>query len=283
MPSVGGLSAMSAVRTFEAHQRAVARTMERLATGKQINRAADDPAGMAAATSLGARRATLEEVIGKSEQNQFLLSAVDGGLAAVGDLLLELNGLVTTAANKGGLSDAEKEGLQTEAESILQAIDHVLNTTTFGGRKVLAETMLLETGDTVHVLPALSLASLGLGRSTAPTPPAEGPPAAPARPAIDLASGNLEAIQKKVRGAVDQVAGVRARVGALAKFALGPAADLARTELENTLAAESKIVDADLAAETAELARSQTLAQASLAVIQIAQNQAQSVLNLIRV
>lgn len=62
-----------------------------------------------------------------------------------------------------------------------------------------------------------------------------------------------------------------------------PAADLDRTELENTLAAESEIVDADFAAETVELVCSRTLGEASSAVIQIAQTQAQRVLGLSRV
>lgn len=78
MTSIGGLSTMTALRTFEAHQRAIARTMERLATGKRLNRASDDPAGMSAATGLSARRATLEEVIKSAERNHFLLSAADG-------------------------------------------------------------------------------------------------------------------------------------------------------------------------------------------------------------
>lgn len=201
----------------------------------------------------------------------------------MGDLLTELSGLVTSAANTGGLSDAEKEALQTEADSILQAIDYVVNTTTFNDKKILAETTVLEIGDAVHTIPRLNLQALGVG---VPAPDAEaGDPDAPAerRPrALDLINGDLEQIQKTVRAASEHVTRLRAQIGALDKYALGPSADIARVELENTLAAESEIVDADFAAETAELVRSQTLAQASHAVIQIAQSQTTSVLSLIR-
>ena len=92
----------------------------------------------------------------------------------------------------------------------------------------------------------------------------------------------MEAAQQAVKAAQDPVGRMRASIGSLQKYTLGAQTDAAQIELENTIAAESKIVDADIAQEAADLIRTQTLAEASLAILKIAQQNERSVLDLIR-
>ncbi len=270
MPGLGAISALTALRTHGAHQKAMARTMERLATGRQLNRASDNPAGMAAANNLAARRATLEEVVKQAEVGRALLDTAEGALGQVSDLLIELGSLAVASANDAGLTPAEREANQDQADSILQSIDSILKNTTFNRRHIFVDGAGFSSGDTYISVPTLSPGSLGLEKLAAGGE-------------LNLESGDLEAAQKAIKSAQETVGGVRASIGSLHKHTLGAQVDVAQIELENTVAAESHIVDADLAKETADLIRTQTLAEASLAVLKIAQQSERSVLDLIRV
>ncbi|MDQ7013817.1 MAG: flagellin [Planctomycetota bacterium] len=105
----------------------------------------------------------------------------------------------------------------------------------------------------------------------------------------DLASGKSYNIadsdgtqaQKIVTEAIGQVSSLRGRLGAFQKNVIGATIRSLGIALENTAAAESVIRDADFAAETAALTRSQILSQASTNVLSIANNQPQAALQLL--
>lgn len=302
MPRVGpsNSSTLVAMNNLARNQRAMATAMERLATGKRINRTSDDPAGAAAAAGLARRRITLEEVVKQAEYGQHMLNAADGALGQVQDLLLGLQGLVVQTAQTGGRSPAEREASQAEASSILQAIDYLVANTTFGGKKILSEAIGFMSGDTWIAVPTLAGVQLGTVYQTVDTPPPPRepgqPPAPPPRPAtitlgiedigdgggLNLIDGDHELAQRSVENAIKQVATMRAQIGTLSRYTLGAKTNVDRAELESTAAAESKIMDADFAVEVSNLVRAQTLAQASLTVIQMTQRNEQNALALLR-
>lgn len=99
---------------------------------------------------------------------------------------------------------------------------------------------------------------------------------------FNLADGDgVTTAQKIVSEAIDQVSSLRGRLGAFQKNTVGATVRNLAITLENTQAAESVIRDTDFAAETAELTRGQILVAAATNVLSLANNQPQSVLQLL--
>jgi flagellin len=130
------LAGLVGLRQYELQTQAVNRSMERSATGKRINRAKDDPAGLIAADSFAARSGAIRKQVQRLEFDSHRLAAQEGAYSVINDLLIDLGTLVVNAANTGALSDEEHAGLQVETDSIVEGIDHILQTTTFNGQKV---------------------------------------------------------------------------------------------------------------------------------------------------
>ncbi len=238
-------SGFSAVRSASDARRAMERSLERLATGKRINRASDDPAGMVAVNGLAAQRKTLTERIKTFELNALSVGARDGALAAVGDLVAQLDGYVVSAANRGGMGAAELDAMQLDVDSIVKAIDHLSYTEKYGQDLILrgwnAASLGVSTdknGDRV------SLASLLKGGK------------------LDLASGDLETAQRVVRDSLSSIATSRAKAGSDVKSVDSQIRSL-QEELINTTDAQSRIEDADYASEVSELVRRQVMTSAA--------------------
>jgi len=99
--------------------------------------------------------------------------------------------------------------------------------------------------------------------------------------ANDLSSKNFTKAQRIVRGAINQVATLRGRLGGFQKDTLSSTINSLQVARENITAAESAIRDADFAAETSSLTRAQILVNSSTAILQIANSQPQNALALL--
>jgi len=97
----------------------------------------------------------------------------------------------------------------------------------------------------------------------------------------DLASKDFTSAQRIVRAAIDQIAGLRGRLGGFQKDTLATTINSLGVALENVTAAESAIRDADFAKETADLTRSQIMVAASTSVLRLANATPQNVLSLL--
>ncbi len=111
--------------------------LERLSTGLRINRGKDDPAGLIASETLRSEIRAIGQSIGNSERALNVISTAEGALNEVSSLLLDLRALVLSSANEGALTTEEVVANQLEIDSLLQSIDRVANTTSFGGKKLL--------------------------------------------------------------------------------------------------------------------------------------------------
>ncbi|GDY00399.1 hypothetical protein LBMAG48_28020 [Phycisphaerae bacterium] len=99
--------------------------------------------------------------------------------------------------------------------------------------------------------------------------------------ANNVVDGDLNDAQKVIGEAIKQVSGLRGRIGAFQKNTVGATIRSLGVNIENTAAAQSVIRDADFAAETANLTRSQILASASTNILGLANSQPQSALQLL--
>lgn len=111
--------------------------LERLSTGLRINRGKDDPAGLIASETLRSEIRAISQSITNSERALNVISTAEGALNEVSALLLDLRALVLSSANSGALTDEETVANQLEIDSLLQSIDRVANTTSFGGKKLI--------------------------------------------------------------------------------------------------------------------------------------------------
>lgn len=131
------VQSLLAQRVLGMNNKNLSQSLERLSTGTRINRGKDDPAGLIASENLRAEATALTSAIGNAERADQVVNIAEGGLQEVSNLLNELQGLLTTTANKAGLGEQEKQANQQQVDSILQTIDRIASATSFQGTKLL--------------------------------------------------------------------------------------------------------------------------------------------------
>ncbi len=127
--------------------------LQRLSTGLQINRGADNPAGLIVSERLRAEISGLNQAVSNSERASSVISTAEGALAEVSDLLNSIKGLVVEAANTGAVGDEERAANQLQIDSAIESITRISNSTSFGGLKLL-------NGELDYVLSGLSSAAI---------------------------------------------------------------------------------------------------------------------------
>lgn len=251
----------------------VQQAAERLATGKRINRASDDPAGLIAADRLAAERSSLGGKISSSERELHMLGAREGALSVIEDLFHELDGLAHEAANSGALGAEERRGMQIQAEAIYKTIDHLIETASFNGKRVLADSTMVTVGSRTQVQGGLKVGDLGA--VTRETVNADGETETTRYSLKDLFDGlNLE--DGDVEKAAESIGGAREAITRL-RAVNGTQIQSVETDvrvwgnrLDSLAEAESRIRDADYAKETAELIRGQMLTEAAITMMKFA-------------
>ncbi len=131
------VTAMTSTRILNQNNHSLNVSLERLSTGLKINRGSDDPAGLIASENLSKQIKGTETGIKNAERANTIIATADGALGEISEMLTELQGLLGEVANKGGMSQEEIEANQLQADSILNTIDRIANSTEFEGIKLL--------------------------------------------------------------------------------------------------------------------------------------------------
>lgn len=109
--------------------------LARLSTGKRINSAADDPAGLIASKTLESEMASIESALSNNQRTKSVLDVADGALTEISSLLSDIEEL-TIASTGDTLSTAEKAANQAQIDSAISSIDRIINSAEFNGRKI---------------------------------------------------------------------------------------------------------------------------------------------------
>lgn len=234
--------------------------LEHLATGKRINRAADDPSGALAVADMKVQETKLRSHLDGIERESAFLGAKEGAHSVVADLLLELQGHVVAAANKDVMSEEELQARQEDVDSILDTINFLADTAEFKDTFLLEGSHAHQLGETFTSVTGADGDKEMVTRTLADLK---------AGGALDLLHGDMELAQKSVKSAISSVSGVRAGIGIRMKD-LDSERRLSLSELEGLVSARSQIEDADFGQETANLVRAQVLEQAALFTTQLA-------------
>ncbi len=269
-------STLSALRHSQQNQRNQQNTMEKLSSGKRINRAADDAAALAIAQQMGEALKGLEQGMENVYDGISLTQVADGALSQASDNLLRMRELGMTAAN-GTLSTEQRDVIQAEFNSLKTEITRISDSTEFNGHKLLdgsAGSMDIATGtssggspDTLSLDLSTSMDATSLGLDSASVSGSDG---SAARSSMDDLDAALAMISSK-----------RAEIGSFANR-LGSTQHSLAIAVENTYAAQSRIQDTDYAAETSRLTSQQILGQMNQAVRIQSQGLAGTALNLLK-
>ncbi len=134
-----------------------AKTMARIATGKRINRASDDPAGMTALNSLNSSLAAVNAALDNNNRSRDMLNVADGALTEISSLVSQVQDLVQKG-NAAGVSTSEKAAYQAQIDESIDAIDRLVSATTFNGKALFnGENRILATTNSTASIKNLTL------------------------------------------------------------------------------------------------------------------------------
>ncbi|MFM5950258.1 MAG: flagellin [Novosphingobium sp.] len=268
------ISAIRAANASNSANKMLGSAMERLSTGKRLNSAKDDAAGMAIATSMTAQVRGMNQAIRNSNDGIALAQTAEGSLTEVTNMLQRVRELAVQSASGTYQDTTDRAYMQTEVDELTAQIDQVITNSKFNGVAMFdgsTATVTVQTGangaDTVD----LTMADL--------TTLAASGGAAGSYDVSTAASANT--LLGTLDTELDSISSARASLGA-GQNRLESVVNNLTSNATNLSDARSRIEDADYSAETTAMAKAQILSQASTAMIAQANQSQQNVLSLLR-
>lgn len=274
--NIAGLNAMNALNNVNAQ---LSIHQMRLATGKRINEAADDPAGMTIAVKFRARSEGLGQALANIGDAKNLMAVAEGGLQKINDILVKMKTKATQAASDT-LGDSERDAIDSQLDDWVAEINDIVATTKWNGMKLLdglasfsGATVNFQVGcdtDSGNVITlngtnfgAISSTDLGID-------------------ALDVSSSTAaQAAIDSLNAAIDTVSARLQTVGTVVSRLTfrEETVTIAQTNVE---AAYNRIMNADMAYEQLEATKLQILQQTALAMLAQANTSPQNILSLFR-
>jgi flagellin len=256
---------LNAQRNLTMSQSSLATSMERLSSGLRVNSAKDDAAGLAIATRQNAQIRGINVAIRNANDGISLAQTAEGALATITDALQRMRELAVQAQN-GSNGTGDRANLNTEYQQLSAEITRIAAQTKFNGTAIVGASA----GAQVFQVGPNGGDTLTITTTTVTTV------------AGDLTtSTNASTAVGAIDTALDTINTSRASYGA-AMSRFGMAIQNLQITGENMSAARGRIMDADFAAETANLSRAQILQQAGSAMVAQANQLPNQVLALLR-
>ena len=259
------VNSLNAQRNLSQSQGSLATSMQRLSSGLRVNSAKDDAAGLAIADRMNAQIRGINVAIRNANDGISLAQTAEGALSTVTDVLQRMRELAVQAQN-GSNGTSDRANLDTEYQQLSAEITRISEQTKFNGTAIVGS----GSGAQTFQVGANNGDTLTITTSTVTTV------------AGDLTtSGNASTALADIDTKLDTITTDRATYGAMMNRFQFAISNLQVTG-ENQSAARGRIMDADFAAETANLARSQILQQAGTAMVAQANQLPQQVLQLLK-
>ena len=267
------ISAIKASNASTSANKALGTAMERLSTGKRINGAKDDAAGLAIATTMTSQVRGMSQGIRNANDGISLAQTAEGALSEVSNMLQRVRELSVQSAS-GTYQSSDRTYMQSEVTALTNQIDDVLTNTKFNGNALFSKTagtdktFDIQVGsDSGNTVTLTSKAISGTNISATALDVTDATKAATTINNVDLALADVNAS--------------RAGLGA-GQNRLESAVNNLTSNVTNLSDARSRIEDADYSSETTAMAKAQILSQASTAMIAQANQSQQNVLSLLR-
>jgi flagellin len=276
MPVIStNIAANSAVRYLNMNSAEQTSSLSKLASGSRITQASDDAAGLAISTRISSDVTALTQAATNASHGISVLQTADGGASNISDILQRMKSLASQASS-GTVTDTERAYINAEFSQLIEEIDGIATGTRYNGESLLdgSSSQYNATGISVMVgssaadtitlaLTSLDAASLGVNALT-----------------VDSQT-NADAALAALDTAIDAVSQARADIGAL-ESRFGFRSEQIATSIENLTAANSAIIDTDVAAESSRLASAKVKTQAAVAAAAQASQMPQDLLKLLQ-
>jgi flagellin len=250
-------------------------SIEHLASGSRINKAADDAAGLAISEKMRGQIKSIRQDVKNANDGISMIQTAEGGVNEIGNILVRFRELAIQSSSDT-LGDIERGFINKEVQQLKQEVTRIAASTEFNGRKLLSgegDTLGIQVGirnneeqDRLNFDPQkinVSLDHIGLTSLDVSD--------------RDSARGSLDQIDTAVNTLVEN----RSELGALQNRLQSTINNLNVYD-ENLSTAKSRIRDTDMASETAELSKSNILTQAGISVLSQANSNSMSALKLLQ-
>ena len=272
------------------NERAMSQTMERLSTGSRINSASDDAAGLAISSKMTSQVNGLNMAVRNANDGISMIQTADGALVEMTGMLQRMRELSVQSGSDTNTS-TDRAALDLEFEALKAEIERIAENTQFNNTNLLNSSLsaVFQVGANASQTITVVIEDFNILNSDATSGVFEGlnQSALGGTTARDLTAlgvdtrANATTAIADLDFAIEHVNTQRATLGA-AINRLEYAADNLANVSQNASASRSRILDADYASETTELARTQIIQQAGTAMLSQANQQAQSVLALLK-
>ena len=271
MPSVinTNVSAIRAQQALGVNNRSMTNAMQQLSTGKRINSAADDAAGLGLAESMTSQIRGLNTAVRNVNDAVNMLQTAEGAMVEQTNMLQRMRELAVQSAS-GTYSTTQRSYLTTEFNALVTQIGSISSQSTWNGTTLLSTATTFSfqagqaSGQTISVVVgAMTTSGLGISTSSVTT--------------TDLASAAISLLDT----AINSVNSQRATIGASINQ-MTYAADNLSNIAANASASRSTVLDTDYATASTQLAKGQIIQQAATAMLAQANQQPQSVLALLK-
>jgi len=267
--------AIAAQRNLEQTEKRMQSVVQRLSSGSRIVKASDDPAGLSISDGLNAQVRSLGQAIRNAQDGVSLVQVYEGGTNEISNMLVRMRELAMQSATDT-VGDKERSMIDNEVQQIKMEIDRIAKTTKYASRELLAgdrivldfqvgtenqdgvDRITFDPGDTNLTASGISVDGIQVSDK----------------------EGAQEALSS-VDEALSKVNDIRSRIGSV-QGRLNSTQIAQSIFQENLSAARSRIKDADMAQESANLARESILRQAGVAVLAQANETPKLALNLLR-
>jgi len=268
------VAALNAQKNLGGTQRLMNNSMARLSSGMRINQAADDAAGLAISENLRAQIRGMRQANRNANDGISLVQVAEGSLNEVSNMLIRLRELGVQAASDT-IGNTERKFLDVEYQQLKSEIQRVTESTNFNGYDLLNGTG--------------GIIDIQVGTHNDPFKDRISFNAAAANSTLEALGLTAESLASKegaqlsldvVDNALISVNAIRANFGAMQNRLTSTSNNLLVAD-ENLSAANSRIRDTDVAAETSEMTRNNILLQAGISVLGQANNSQQMALKLL--
>jgi flagellin len=275
MPLTISMSNFSgAARYMNRNSRALSQSFSRISSGKRINRAADDAAGMGVASNLDAKARSVKQGIRNANDGISIIQTAEGADQETQNIFQRMRELAVQSSSDT-LASKERAYAQDEFASLSSEIERIANVTEFNGIKLTDGTTASLSVQVGAGADANNRIDITLGDlNTSFTLLARNPQS------TISTSTNAQSTITVIDQALDEINGYRSKMGAV-QNRMDSAINTAEIYHENLSAAQSRIEDLDYADETAKMAKQQIIQQAGMAVMMQMRQMDKSILSLL--
>ncbi|MBR4515122.1 MAG: flagellin [Lachnospiraceae bacterium] len=265
------LQAANTNRMLGQNVKAVAKATEKLSSGYQVNRAADDAAGLSISEKMRNQIRGINQAVKNAEDGISLIQTAEGNMNEIHSILQRMGELATKAANDVNASE-DRTAIADEMGQLKEEIDSIASKAAFNGTKLLQGSF---TGKKLQVganasedmqidIQKMTASGLSITSTT-----------------IDVSShGKATTAMTTITAAIKTVSGARSKLGAV-QNRLDYTVNNLKNYSENLTSAESQIRDTDMATEMTNYTKNNILQQAAQSMLAQANQSTQGVLSLL--